>query len=111
MNHAPMNQTYSEGALVGASIALLVTVALALPLFVPSLRSDFRWGDGNDDDPPMSLVGKASWALAALAFTVTLTAEGIHYSPITANTGTILFTAFGIVLLAGVTDSIINRKK
>lgn len=100
-----------NGYLVGAFFLLLATVAYALPLFVPSLRSGWRWGEGVNDGPPMSLFGHASWVVVLLAFAVALAAEGFHYSPITANTGKIIFTTFGFVALANLVDNIINRKK
>jgi hypothetical protein len=59
----------------------------------------------------MSLFGHVSWAMVFLACTVALGAEGLHYSPITRNIGTILFTAFGVVALANLVDNFVNRKK
>jgi len=100
-----------NGYLVGAFFFLLATVFYALPLFVPSLRGKWRWGEGNDDGPPVSLVGHASWSMVFLACTVILCAEGFHYSPITGHTGKILFTTFGFVAFANLIDNIISRKK
>jgi hypothetical protein len=100
-----------NGYLVGAFFFLLATIFYALPLFAPNLRNGWRWGEGHNDGPPVSLFGHASWAFAFLACTVALAAEGFHYAPITTNTGKILFTAFGFVALANLIDNIINRKK
>ena len=90
----PMN-----GYLVGALFCLFATIVYALPLFAPSLRSGWRWGEGNNDGLPMSLFGHASWAVVFLAaLSPSVPRDSItHQSPETP--GTLFSPRLGLLLL------------
>ena len=111
MNPAPTDQPYSERHLAGAIVALLITVFLALPIFVPSLRGRFLWGDAPSRSMPMSVFGYFAWAFAAFAFCVTLAGEGFHIAVITHNAGRIFAAVFSILLVAWIIDSITDSKR
>ena len=95
------------GSFIGAAIALLVCVYCVVSIFKPSIRA--RWGRGGAG-PPVSAVGCAAWANCAAAWSICLFCHGIGYQPIVRNTLPILFSAFGILLLAGIGDSIYFRR-
>ena len=111
MDPASTESNYSLTHLAGAVGALLVTVWFTLPIFVPSMRGGWRWGDTPGHDMPMSPIGHASWAVVAFAFAITLGAEGVHYTRITRHTGWVLGGAFIFLCIGHLADYMTNRKK
>lgn len=97
--NAIQEQPYSKGCLVGAALLLLVAVANIVPIFAPSYRNKWFWGDGDDKDSPLSGYGHFSWALCYLAFSLALVGEGLHIEAITRNSWGFFSEPSAILLL------------
>ena len=91
------------GSFIGAAVALVVCLYSIVSVFKPSIRG--RWGRGGSGGP-MSGVGCAAWAITGAAWSFSLFCHGINYQPVDRNPLPILLTAFVIVLLAAIGDSI-----
>jgi hypothetical protein len=95
----PLSPTDS---LIGAAICALV----ACWFLARALNPRWRIGRG-----PVSPLICLAWALAALLWSITLLAHGLHYTPIESLTPWLVGGAFAVVMIATVWGIIRNPKQ
>ena len=108
--HSSNDTYYTQGCLIGAVLVLLFAIVLAVPFFFPRHRAAF-WGGGGVGGLPMSPWSHGAWALSVLAFAVVLAGEGLRIEWLHRHAIGVLWASFGILLLAGLLDTLLRRKR